>query len=74
MSVDNVVELSAAQQRVCMPQLTLEDDRVEEGENYILSLDVIFNSFSDLNLKNEVAMVTVQKGQYIILCEKRETG
>ena len=61
-SMDNVSELSAAQQRLCMPEPIVEGDRVEEGEKYILSLNVLFNSFSNLNLENEVAIVTVWNG------------
>ena len=62
--MNNVVELSAAQQRTCMPEFMLDDDSLEEGEKYNLSLNVLFNSFSNLNLKKEVAMVTVHNRKY----------
>ena len=47
-----------------MPEVMLDDDSLEEGEKYNLTLNVLFNSFSNLNIKKEVAMVTVHNSKY----------
>lgn len=58
-AVNDTVELSALQKRVCIPVLILEDDSVDEGEMYFRCILSLSNSLSNLKLERDVATITI---------------